>query len=540
MKSSRAWSFALLAAISILRPGQADAHTDTDVLEAKERLLPGDELPAWRSLEERGSHMPRRRAPAAHRMEDRLLPPPSLGYRVPAEFEPVAALVLTQGDWGKNEMFFDILRRGTAPGGAPAIVLTGDEEEDFASKLAAQGVDMSRVTIVVSSDGLNTKWIRDFGPISIYEIRDDDGQEGRELAFLDMHYYDYRVQDDAVPEVLADFFGASRYGLEGDSQVPPDDLKLYMEGGNYQTDGQGTCILSNDVPSDNRNKKNPDADTFEEVEGLLARYLGCEQIIWLRPLPNSGTGHVDLYAKLLSPTDILMIDFPGSKGNNPEADAVIEENVREMERATNLYGDPYDVHRVTVPALGEGQAGWVYKSYTNAVMLNRVVLVPTYDAPDHDGEALRVYEEVLGPDFEVVGIPSSSIAAQGGAVHCTTMQIASVCGNGRLDPLFEDCDGEDLAGQTCRALGLPEGELECGADCRFDTRPCGRREPEELEDTDSSGSRDSASFAEDDTSTEDTAAESPPSAASAQLGCGFTFGPHRSPAWLDLLVDFVI
>ncbi len=532
MTVSRVRPLALFAVASVFGLGQAAAHTDTEVLEANERLLTGDELPAWRTLEERQREASRPRPPALHRLEDRLLPPPPRpGYRVPAEFEPVAALLVTQGDWGKNSMFVDILRGGTSPGGARAIALTRDDAEDFALELASRGVDTAHVSVVASPEGLNTKWIRDFGPISIYEPWETGASKQEKLGLVDLHYYDFREQDDAVPELLAQVLGLSRHGLEGDAHLPPDARKLYLEGGNYQTDGQGTCVLSNDIPGDNG--KNPDADTFEEVEDMMAQFLGCEQILWLRPAPNSGTGHVDLYAKLLSPTDVLMIDFPNSKDNNLEADAVIEENVALMERATNLAGQPFDIHRVTLPPLGAGPEGWIYKTYTNSVILNHVVLVPTYDAPLYDSEALEVYAEVLGPDYEIIGIPSSSIIAQGGAVHCTTMQIASVCGNGRLDPMLEDCDGEDLAGQTCQSLGLPEGRVECGADCRFDTRPCGRPPDEERPASDTAG----ASWDSDD-----TGAKSPPLSARSETGsgCNVKAVPPRSRQSLDILIHLVL
>ena len=76
---------------------------------------------------------------------------------------------------------------------------------------------------------------------------------------------------------------------------------------------------------------------------------------------------------------------------------------------------------------------------------------------------------------QVVGIDSSAIVSQGGAVHCTTMQIASACGNGHADDLlFEQCDGQDLAGQTCALLGLGSGVLQCDpTTCKFDTSQCG-------------------------------------------------------------------
>ncbi|MDD5309012.1 MAG: agmatine deiminase family protein [Deltaproteobacteria bacterium] len=457
--------FAVILSILAMRPGAARAGVDPSVVRAQEAALPAGVLPAWETTAEKAHRTPP--VPRVTTVDEGLLPPPPASpYRVPAEFEPVAAFVVTQGDWGGDAaMLYDMIKKGTAAEGAGAIVLTWGTVAGYESTLQQQGVDLSRVHVLKPPRGLDAKWARDFGPISLYE----GGVDG-ELAFVDMHYYNDRTRDDAVTAFLAEQIGVDRYGLEGNDHSPPDAAKLYLEGGNFQTDGQGACILSDDIASDNAGKGNTSADTQAKVEGVMAAYLGCQKFIWLTPMPNNSTGHVDMYAKLLTPTDILMIDFPNTTGPNGQADAVVEDNVAIMEAATNLAGDPFVVHRVTIPSLG---AMWVYKTYTNSVILNKVVMVPTYNA-QYDEAALDAYKDVLGPGYTVVGVPSGSIVAQGGAVHCTTMQIASACGNGRRDELlFEECDGNDLNAATCGSLGLGSGELACDAGtCRFDTSGC--------------------------------------------------------------------
>ena len=46
------------------------------------------------------------------------------------------------------------------------------------------------------------------------------------------------------------------------------------------------------------------------------------------------------------------------------------------------------------------------------------------------------------------------------------------CGDGRIAPGFEDCDGENLGGATCESLGTHGGTLTCTPDCRFDLAGC--------------------------------------------------------------------
>lgn len=49
--------------------------------------------------------------------------------------------------------------------------------------------------------------------------------------------------------------------------------------------------------------------------------------------------------------------------------------------------------------------------------------------------------------------------------------IVPVCGNGVLES-GESCDGSDLAGQDCFVFGWTMGYLACAADCTFDVAAC--------------------------------------------------------------------
>ncbi|MCP4677590.1 MAG: agmatine deiminase family protein [Deltaproteobacteria bacterium] len=471
------------ALVCPLVAGSHVSGNEPDVIRVKERSIPLGQLPTWETEAERRALSSR--PPRVTYVNDGLLPPPPApGYRVPGEFEPVSAFMVSEGDWGNYGMMVDMINQGTSDGGAAAIVLTRREVSSFESILVSGGVDLSRVIVMRPPGGLNARWTRDFGPLSVYEPGPAD--ENGPLAFVDLHYYDSRERDDAVTEYLAGEMGLSRYGLEGNDQTPVDEYKLYMEGGNYMTDGRGTCILSDDVPDDNQN--NPDANTYEKAEQILAEYLGCERIIWLTPVPSTSTSHVDLYAKLLTPDDILVIDMPDQTGNNGRVDEIVDDN------ADTLSMEGFNVHRVMIPSMGNW---WTYKTYTNSVIINQVVLVPTYSSAPYDNDALDMYREILGGEYKVIGIDATAIAPLGGSVHCTTMQIASGCGDGILSLLLEECDDDDLGGETCESLGLEPGDLACDEDCRIDTSPCGA----EPEDPDGGSGADAGTDTDTDTDT---------------------------------------
>jgi len=64
-----------------------------------------------------------------------------------------------------------------------------------------------------------------------------------------------------------------------------------------------------------------------------------------------------------------------------------------------------------------------YRTYTNAVFVNKTLLVPTYQEK-YDTTALRIYRENL-PGYNVVGINCNSIIGQLGALHCITKLIGT-------------------------------------------------------------------------------------------------------------------
>lgn len=58
----------------------------------------------------------------------------------------------------------------------------------------------------------------------------------------------------------------------------------------------------------------------------------------------------------------------------------------------------------------------------------------------------------------------------------------TTCGDGELDPSTEECDGAELSGLSCRALGFQDGTLACSETCELDVGAC--KSPEDCSDGD--------------------------------------------------------
>ena len=61
------------------------------------------------------------------------------------------------------------------------------------------------------------------------------------------------------------------------------------------------------------------------------------------------------------------------------------------------------------------------------------------------------------------------------AADMDTVHIAvgiNICGNGLVESPAEDCEGTNLAGNTCSTLGYRSGTLRCDLACTYDTSSC--------------------------------------------------------------------
>lgn len=110
------------------------------------------------------------------------------------------------------------------------------------------------------------------------------------------------------------------------------------------------------------------------------------------------------------------------------------------------------------------------------------------------GNGLRETDEACD-GLELGGATCASLTGlQQGIVGCDEScehdtSACYTCGDGIIQTGPEDCEGADLAGQTCEGLGYTYGALSCGSDCRFSVIEChgqcgnGLAQPDEECDT---------------------------------------------------------
>ena len=275
------------------------------------------------------------------------------------------------------------------------IVADAGQQTNASTTLSGAGADMSRVQFLVAPT--NTVWIRDYGPRFI--------EEDKALAIVDHVYNRPRPLDDQIPDVVAAAWGLDAY-----------DLPLTHGGGNFHLFADGQAFMSDLVLAEN-----PGLDAAD-VASLFAQYENLDLTIFPGfPTSFDATRHIDMW--LLPARDRVAI-----VGEYDPADGaphtITEDAVAEL--ATR----GYTVLRT--PGWCDGCPFGTHYTYTNAVVLNRVVLVPQYSAyPVANASALVTFAAAF-PGKQIVGLDADAIVGSAGVFHCIVMHVPDP------DWIFED------------------------------------------------------------------------------------------------------
>jgi hypothetical protein len=178
-------------------------------------------------------------------------------------------------------------------------------------------------------------------------------------------------------------------------------------------------------------------------------------------LPFDGIHHIDMHIKLLDEETLLIGQYPTGTADGPQ----IEANLQYILSTFNsLFGTPYKVIRIVMPPDGNGDypdAFGDYRTYTNAVFVNKTVILPTY-AQQYDTTAIRIYREAL-PGYTVTGINCNSIIPQSGAIHCITKEIATsdplLISHQSLDDTYDTVNPYQIDARIQHRSGISTAEV---------------------------------------------------------------------------------
>jgi len=319
-------------------------------------------------------------------------PPPPGDFFLPAEYDQADGVILSWDSYYAS-LLIQLIAAVTQTDTAYIVVSGASEQNSVHVQLSGTAADLSKVKYFHKN--LNSVWIRDYGP---WWGLDENGQR----FILDFIYNRPRPLDDQFPEWLAGQIGVNYYSPN-----------LVHAGGNFMVDGHGMGFMSSLVLNEN-SSLSPAA-----VRQIFREYAGLDSVVILTPMQYDGTGHIDMFCKLLNDSTVIVGEYTSQSAGAGQNYSILNQNAALLAGLHNLAGRPFHVHRILMPPYSNG----ITYTYTNSLIVNRLVLVPVYGFTT-DGNALALYQQLM-PEYTVLGFNCNQIIGANGAIHCITKLMMS-------------------------------------------------------------------------------------------------------------------
>ena len=343
--------------------------------------------------------------------------PAQLGFRFPAEWEKHEATWVSwphhTADWpGKFSaipwVFGEVVRH-LVPGEKARVLVQSAAHEKRAREL------LNRIGV---SDGhvdfhripTDRAWTRDFGPIFLR-------REG-ELAVAGFHFSGWAKYKNCRLDAVVARHASANLGYPF-FPVEVNGRKFVLEGGSIDVNGRGTVVTTEECLLDQQVQPRNPGLSRQEVERVLADYLGVSNVLWLgRGIAGDDThGHVDDLCRFVNARTVVLCGEANPHDANYQPLAENRERVEGMrlEDGSRVEAVPLPM---PAPVYFDGQR--LPASYANFYIANAAVLVPTFNDPN-DRIALGTLSELM-PDRPVIGIHALDLVWGLGTLHCLTQQ----------------------------------------------------------------------------------------------------------------------
>lgn len=364
--------------------------------------------------------------------------PRSLGYRMPAEWEPHAATWLAfpheASDWpGKFEVVpwvFAEIAKKLAEGERVRLIVRDAAMKKRAKAVFEQtGVDLAQVDFLLAPT--DRSWTRDFVPSFVVASRKRIPKRARALGeraadgvaavkwrFNGWARYPNHKRDEAAGAQVKDWLGVPAFMPVAVASPKKKAERLVLEGGAIDVDGEGTLLTTEECLLNGKQARNP-ALGKAGVERALSDNLAIDRVLWLeRGIAGDDTGgHIDDFARFAGAGRIVLCEERRSRDPNHR---ILESARERLEGARDARGRKIQVIRLPMPdpLIFAGQR--LPASYANFYVANAYVLVPTFNDPA-DRVALGILSELFA-ERRVVGVHAVDLVLGLGTIHCSTQQ----------------------------------------------------------------------------------------------------------------------
>ncbi len=315
------------------------------------------------------------------------------------------------GDWGNNlaevEGVYAHLAINISRHQKVLIVCAGKIHQQLIEhQLRHQIPDHTRILFGIAPS--NDTWARDHAPVTVM------CSGAPQLLDFQFNGWGGKYSADLDNTITPTLF---RQGVFGD--LPLESVKLVLEGGAIEVDGSGILMATRrSVLSSTRNP----GLSQTQLEEKLAHYFGIERFLWLENgalLGDDTDGHIDTLARFCNRNTIAYCACNDSDDANYDSLAAMLEELKHFRSITDT---PYALVALPLPQPKlDKDNNPMPATYTNFLIINNAILVPTYDDPA-DAVALNTLHKCF-PERQVIGINSLPLIEQHGSLHCVSMQF---------------------------------------------------------------------------------------------------------------------
>jgi agmatine/peptidylarginine deiminase len=368
-----------------------------NAISAQELNLPRELTPAEKTMLQNGNY----KAPKLRNT----LGGPESPMRAMAEWEELQAVVITWSSY--RPILAEIV---DAVKEECEVLIICNNISSVQNYLTDRGIDWSE-NVRFKVAPYNSVWVRDYGPNPVYM------NDVEELFFVDWIYNRPRPLDDQVPIAVSEELDIPIFS----TTTEPEDL--VHTGGNFMSDGMGTGFSSELVLDENGPFNNWGVSNHSEIDidAIMETYMGISSYPKMTNLLYDAIHHIDMHMKLLDEETLVVGYYPEGVADGPQINANIEYILNNFKTP---FGNDYKIHRLEMPPDFGGQYpdfNGDYRTYTNSLIVNNTILVPTYEVR-YDTTALRLWNEMM-PGYNIVGINCNAIIPASGALHCITKEV---------------------------------------------------------------------------------------------------------------------
>lgn len=338
--------------------------------------------------------------------------------RFPAEWEQQQGLLLcfphNGNDWpGKygaiQWAFVEFIKKVAQV--ETVFLMVADEKlnKKVHEMLEKAHVNVKNVSYIIHKT--NRSWMRDSGPII---VKNGSKREALNFNFNGWAKYNNYQLDKHVPSKVAEHLNIPL------NQAVYKGKPVILEGGAIDVNGKGTlitseeCLLHSTIQVRNKNF------TKTDYEAVFKEYLGITNVIWVGDgiVGDDTHGHIDDLCRFVNADTIITVMEQNKKSLNYKA---LQDNLQRLNNSVLENGKTPNIVELPMPEKLDFDGLTIPASYANFIILNKCVLVPTFNDAN-DRMALNIIAECF-PDRKVVGISAIDLIWGFGTLHCLSQQI---------------------------------------------------------------------------------------------------------------------